>query len=96
LANTPQARKRARQAGKRRNANVSQRSMMRTYLKKTVKALDAGDRVQAEAAFKTAEPILDRMARKGFIHKNKAARHKSRLQARIRSLQLPSAGSPAA
>ncbi len=68
--------------------------MMRTYLKKTLKALDAGDRAQAEVAFKAAEPILDRMARKGFIHKNKAARHKSRLQARIRSLPLASAETP--
>jgi len=86
LANTSQARKRARQAVKRRMANAGQRSMMRTYLKKTVKALDAGDRAQAEAAFRAAAPILDRMARKRLIHKNKAARHKSRLQARLRAL----------
>lgn len=86
MANIQQARKRARQSVKRRHANASQRSMLRTYIKKVVKALDSGDRAGAEAAYKAALPVIDRMARKGFIHKNKAARHKSRLNVRLHAL----------
>ena len=86
MANSPQARKRARQAEKRRQHNASRRSMMRTEVKKVLKAIAAGDRAGAEAAFKTAAPLLDRMAGSGLIHKNKAARHKSRLNARIKAL----------
>ncbi len=87
MANSPQARKRARQAEKRRQHNASYRSMMRTYLKKVVNAIAAGDKPAAEAAFKAAEPVIDRTARKGLIHPNKAARHKSRLSHHIRNMQ---------
>jgi len=86
LANSPQARKRARQAEQSRQRNASQRSMMRTEVKKVVKAIDAGDKAAAETAYRSAVPLLDSMATKGLIHKNKAARHKSRLNARIRAL----------
>jgi len=86
VANSAQARKRARQAETRRQHNASRRSMMRTEMKKVISAIEAGDKTAAEAAFKTAAPILDRMAGGGLIHKNKAARHKSRLNARIKSL----------
>jgi small subunit ribosomal protein S20 len=86
LANILQARKRARQAEKRRTHNASQLSMMRTYMKKVVKAIIAGDKGQAAAAYDAAVPVLDRLARKGLIHANKAARHKSRLSARVRSM----------
>jgi len=86
LANTSSARKRARQAVCRRNHNAGQRSMMRTYLKKVVYAIAARDRDAAETAYKAAVPVLDRMANKGIIHKNKAARHKQRLNAQIRAL----------
>jgi small subunit ribosomal protein S20 len=86
LANSAQARKRARQAEKRRQQNVSQRSMMRTSVKKVLKALSAGEKAQAEAAYREAVPLLDRLATRGLIHKNKAARHKSRLSARIRGI----------
>lgn len=86
MANTAQARKRARQAEKRRAHNASQRSMMRTYTKRVVKAIAAGDKEQAAAAYGVAVPVLDRMARKGLIHPNKAARHKSRLNAQIRAM----------
>jgi small subunit ribosomal protein S20 len=86
LANTAQAKKRARQAEKRRQLNAGQRSMTRTYIKKVVKAVASGDRTEAEAAYKAAVPVIDSMARKGMIHKNKAARHKSRLNQRIREL----------
>lgn len=86
MANSPQARKRARQAEKRRKHNASLRSMVRTYLKKVVNAIDAGDAAAAKAAFEQAVPVVDRMADKGIIHKNKAARHKSRLNAQIKAL----------
>lgn len=78
MANNKSAKKRAIQAEKRRQHNASRRSMMRTYMKKTVAAIAAGDKEAATAAFAVVTPILDRMATKGLIHKNKAARHKSR------------------
>ncbi len=86
MANSPQAKKRARQAEKRRRHNASLRSLVRTVLKKVVAAIDAGDAEQAKAAYGEAVPVIDRMADKGMIHKNKAARHKSRLNARIKAL----------
>jgi len=61
--------------------------MLRTYIKKVVRAIESGDKAQAEAAYKAAVPIIDRMACKGLIHKNKASRHKSRLNARIKQMQ---------
>ncbi len=86
MANSAQAAKRARQAEKRRLHNASQRSTMRTSIKRVVKAISRGDKEGAENAFKEAVPVIDRMADKGIIHKNKAARHKSRLNAHIRAL----------
>jgi small subunit ribosomal protein S20 len=86
LANTKQAKKRVRQAEKHRQHNTSRRSMMRTYIKRIVVAIDAGKATEANEAYQVALPIIDRMADKGFIHKNKAARHKSRLLAQIRKL----------
>jgi small subunit ribosomal protein S20 len=86
MANSPQARKRAREAETRRQHNVARRSMMRTHVKKVLKAIDSGDRAAAQEAYQAAVPILDRMATHGIIHKNKAARHKSRLNARIRAM----------
>ena len=86
MANTKQAKKRVRQAEKSRQHNASYRSMMRTYIKRVVTAIEAGEADKADAAYKVALPIIDRMATRGFIHKNKAARHKSRLLARIRKL----------
>ena len=64
--------------------NASQRSMLRTAVKKVLKAIEAKDAAGAEAAFASAQPMLDRFSSRGLIHKNKAARHKSRLNARIR------------
>jgi small subunit ribosomal protein S20 len=89
MANSPQARRRARQAENQRRRNIAQRSMMRTYIKKVVKALDSGDQEASKVAYQTAMPIVDRMANRGLIHKNKAARHKSRLNARIRAAANP-------
>ncbi|WP_105101929.1 30S ribosomal protein S20 [Microbulbifer pacificus] len=86
MANSPQAKKRARQNDKRRNHNASLRSMVRTYIKKVVAAIDAGDAEKAKTAYAAAVPVIDRMADKGIIHKNKAARHKSRLNAQIKKL----------
>ncbi|MBI2380828.1 MAG: 30S ribosomal protein S20 [Gammaproteobacteria bacterium] len=86
MANIASAKKRARQAEKARQHNASRRSMMRTYIKKVVRALETGDKTAAQAAFNEAMPIVQRMATKGLIHKNKAARHASRLSARIKAL----------
>ena len=86
LANTAQARKRARQAEDRRQRNAGRRSEMRTEIKRVIKAIEAGDKEAAADALKSATPLLDSLATKGLIHKNKAARHKSRLNARIRAL----------
>jgi small subunit ribosomal protein S20 len=86
LANSAQAKKRARQAEKHREHNTAQRSAMRTFVKKVLKAIGSGDKAQAEAAYKEAVPMVDKMAGKGLIHKNKAARYKSRLNTRIRAL----------
>ena len=86
MANSPQARKRARQAEKHRQHNASMRSMLRTSIKKVGYAVDAGNKDDAEAAYKAAVPVIDSMARKGLIHKNKAARHKSRMNAQVRAL----------
>lgn len=86
MANSPQARKRARQAEKRRVRNASQRSHLRTFVKKVLAAINTGDKDQAQAAFKTAVPIIDSAVSKGLIHKNKAARSKSRLNAKLKEL----------
>ena len=86
MANSPQARKRARQSENRRSHNASLRSLVRTNIKRVVAAIQAGDAEQAQAAYTAAVPVIDRMADKGIIHKNKAARHKSRLNAQIKAL----------
>ena len=86
MANSSQARKRARQSEKSRQHNASLRSMLRTYVKNTTKAIETGDKAAAEAAYKAAVPVIDRVADKNIIHKNKAARHKSRLNSAIRAL----------
>ena len=86
MANSAQARKRARQAEQHRQHNASRRSTMRTEMKKVINAIAAGDKGAAETAYKSAMPLLDRAANKGLIHKNKAARHKSRLSAQIKAL----------
>jgi small subunit ribosomal protein S20 len=86
LANSAQAKKRARQAEDHRLRNASQRSAMRTKVKALQKAIVAGDKEQATAAYQAAVPVLDRMARKGIIHKNAAARSKSRLNNAVRAM----------
>jgi len=86
LANTAQAKKRARQGEKRRQQNASQRSTMRTHLKKAIKVIAEGNLEKAKAEYQSMASSVDRMVSKGLIHKNKAARHKSRLNARIKAL----------
>jgi len=86
LANTAQSRKRARQAEDHRQRNAGYRSMFRTFIKKVLNAVAAGDKNAAEQAYKNAVVLIDKTVGKGLIHKNKAARHKSRLNARIRAM----------
>jgi small subunit ribosomal protein S20 len=86
LANTPQAKKRVRQAEKRRQHNASMRSMFRTYLKKVYAAVATKNQAAAIASYQESVPVIDSMVNKGIIHKNKAARHKSRLTAHIKNL----------
>lgn len=90
MANSNQAKKRARQAEKHREHNASLRSMLRTYIKRVLRAIRSGEITKAESEFRTAVPIIDRMARKGLIHCNKAARHKSRLICHIRKMAVSS------
>ena len=87
MANIKSAKKRAKQAVVRNMRNTGQRSMLRTSVKKVLKALHSNDADGAVAAMAVAQPLLDRFASRGLIHKNKAARHKSRLTARIKALQ---------
>ena len=86
MANSPQARKRARQNEKRRRHNASFRSMVRSRIKKVRAAIEQKDKKAAAEAYRAAVPVIDRMADKGIIHKNKAARHKSRLNTAIKAL----------
>ncbi|MGN1392706.1 MAG: 30S ribosomal protein S20 [Succinivibrionaceae bacterium] len=86
MANIKSAKKRIITSEKNRVRNVAQRSAMRTAVKKVVAAIAAKDKEAAKAAFQNAQVLLDRAATKGLIHKNKAARHKSRLSAQIKAL----------
>lgn len=86
MANTAQARKRARQAIKRRSHNMSLRSELRTAIKSVRKAIAGGDKAAAQVAFKAAQGTIDCIADKKIVHKNSAARHKSRLSAAIKRL----------
>ncbi|MAZ77065.1 MAG: 30S ribosomal protein S20 [Legionellaceae bacterium] len=86
MANTAQARKRARQATSRRDHNMSLRSRMRTYVKRVLAAIKLGDANKAKEALKEAVPVIDTMVSKGIIHKNNAARKKSRLNSHVKKL----------
>ena len=86
MANIKSAKKRVRQSERNRLRNISARSMVRSALRKVVKAIEVKDKAAAVAAFAVAQPLMDRYASRGLIHKNKAARHKSRLNAKIREL----------
>lgn len=86
MANSLSARKRARQAERHRKQNASERSYVRTAMKRVLKAIDAKDKKAAEEAYKEVVPALDKSVSKGIMHRNKAARHKSRLNAHIKAL----------
>jgi len=86
MANSAQARKRARQTVKQRDHNTSLRSELRTAIKHIRKAVETGDKTAAQAVFKTSISTVDSIADKRIIHKNKAARHKSRLSAAIKAM----------
>ena len=84
MANTAQAKKRARQAESHRQHNVAFRSQMRSAMRKVLKAADAKDMTGGQEAYRAAASLIDRGAKKGLVHKNTAARYKSRLNARLR------------
>lgn len=86
MANTAQSKKRARQAEKRRELNASQRSSMRTSLKRVIKAIAEKKADVALTEYRAMTAVVDKFVGKGLIHKNKAARHKSRLNARIKAM----------
>ena len=86
MANSAQARKRARQALAARDHNASLRSRLRTAIKAVRKAVDAGDKTAAQQVYQQSVSIIDSIADKNIIHKNKAASHKSRLSAAIKAL----------
>jgi len=96
VANTKSAAKRAKQAEQRRQHNVALRSRMRTTIKKVTHALDSGSVDEAVAAFKASAASLDSMVNKGLTHRNKAARHKSRLNKAIKKLAAAAPGTPVA
>ena len=86
MANSAQARKRARQSLKARAHNARLRTAYRTAVKKVIKAVEAGDKAAAQAQLVTSTSIMDRIADKGVFHKNKASRQKSRLSAAIKAM----------
>ena len=86
MANIQSAKKRARQAVKRRAHNMAMRSRLRTAIRRVLLAVKAGDKAAAQASFTAAVPEIDRMVSKGIIRKNRAANYKSRLNARVRAL----------
>lgn len=87
MANTAQARKRARQSVARNKQNSSLRSMLRTSIKRVRAAIESGDKAAADAMLIKTTSVIDSVADKKIIHKNKAARHKSRLAAAVKALQ---------
>ncbi len=86
MANIQSAKKRARQNDKRRAHNAALRSRLRTALRHVLRAVAAGDKDAAQESYRTAVPQIDKMATKGIIARNKAARYKSRLNAKIKAL----------
>lgn len=86
MANTAQAKKRARQAEDHRARNAAALSAMRTEVRKVLKAAAGTDKAAAQAAYRAASSMVDRTATKGIIHRNAAARYKSRLNQRVRAM----------
>jgi len=86
VANIKSAEKRAKQAVQRRAHNMAARSRLRSSIRKVLSAIQAGDKSGATAAYRAAQPIIDTMVNKGIIHRNKAARHKRELNARLKAM----------
>ena len=86
MANIKSAEKRAKQAVRRRAHNMAARSRLRTSIKRVLNAIGAGKKDDAVAALKAAQPVIDTMVTKGIIHRNKAARHKRELNAKIKAI----------
>lgn len=86
MANTKSAEKAARQAVKRRANNVASMSKMRSAIRSVTHAVGTKNKAEAETAYKAAVPVIDSMVNKGMIHRNKAARHKSRLAKHVRAI----------
>jgi small subunit ribosomal protein S20 len=86
VANIKSAEKRAKQAVRRRAHNMAARSKLRSSIKKVLNAIAAGDQGAATQAYKAAQPVIDTMVSKGIIHRNKAARHKRELNAKLKGL----------
>jgi small subunit ribosomal protein S20 len=86
MANSAQAKKRVRQSAKRRVHNMGIRTEARTFIKNVIKAIDAGDKKQAQDLYGKMIPVVDKAANKGIFHKNKIARHKSRLNTKIKAM----------
>lgn len=86
MANTKSAEKAARQAEKHRARNIALRSRMRTAVRNVTSAIVGGDKQAAQATYRDAVPVIDTLVNKQIIHRNKAARHKSRLAARVRAM----------
>jgi small subunit ribosomal protein S20 len=86
MANSAQARKRARQSEQRRQHNASLRSMLRTAIKKVRKAVSTGDKNAAQDVLRASQSVIDRVADKKIVHKNAAARHKSRLAQAVKAM----------
>ena len=86
MANTPSAKKRVRQSRSNRESNITLKNRMRTSVKKVIYAVNEGNADEASKEYKKAQPLLDSLARKGIIHKNKAANQKSKLVKSIKSI----------
>jgi small subunit ribosomal protein S20 len=86
VANIQSAKKRARQGERRRVLNIAMKSRMRTRMKAVLKAVQAGDKAAANAEYKAAVPAIDKAVTKGLIQKNRAAKYKSRLNARVKAM----------
>jgi small subunit ribosomal protein S20 len=86
VANTKSAEKAARQAEEHRARNIALRSRMRTAVRNVTAAIAGGDKTAAQSSYQSAVPVIDSLVNKRIIHRNKAARHKSHLAARIRSM----------
>ncbi|WP_417242219.1 30S ribosomal protein S20 [Celeribacter sp.] len=86
MANSPQSKKRARQAVRRTDVNKSRRSRIRTFLRTLEEAIESGDKAAAQEALRAAQPELMRGVTKGILHKNTASRKMSRLAARVKAI----------